>query len=312
MNNASVLILLASYNGESYIRQMIDSVLNQDYSNIQLILSDDGSTDGTEAILEQYATLYPDSVTHYRSGRRFGNAQKHFMHLLSTFHDAPYIMFCDQDDIWHPDKVRKTLALMTEVESDPAIPVMVHTDLQVVGQDLEVISPSFCTHSGLDGNRLALNQLLVQNVVTGCTMMVNRTLAELSCRLTDMDVLLMHDWWIAMVASAFGKTGFLNEATIDYRQHGKNAVGAKNVHSPSYLAARLRAHSMRQSLTKGADQAAAFLRTYADFLSPKQAELVSAYVATKDMGLIQRDLTFIKYDLLKSGILRKAGQLLGL
>lgn len=312
MNNNTVLILLASYNGEPYIRPMIDSVLNQDYPHIRLVLSDDGSSDATSEILEQYAKLHPDTVSHYRSGMRFGNAQKHFMHLLQTFHDAPYIMFCDQDDIWHPDKVSKTLALMRMTETDPAVPVMVHTDLQVVDQELQTIATSFCSHSGLDGNRLALNQLLVQNVVTGCTMMMNRTLAALSCRLTKTDSLLMHDWWIAMVASAFGKTAFLNEATIDYRQHGNNSVGAKNVNSLSYLSARLQARSMRKALTEGAEQASVFLDTYSDLISPEQRELICAFIATKDQHLIARNVTFLKYGLLKSGILRKAGQLLGL
>lgn len=312
MNHNTVLILLASYNGESYIRQMIDSVLKQDHPNIRLILSDDSSTDKTPEILEEYATRYPNTVTHYRSGMRFGNAQKHFMHLLNAFHDAPYIMFCDQDDIWHPDKVSKTLSLMGQTETDPAVPVMVHTDLRVVDQDLQTIATSFCTHSGLDGNRLALNQLLVQNVVTGCTMMMNRSLAELSCRVEKADSLLMHDWWIAIVASAFGKTAFLNEATIDYRQHGKNAVGAKNVRSLSYLAARLRANSMRKALNEGAEQASVFLDTYSDLFSAEQRELICAFIATKDQNLIARDLTFLKYNLLKSGLLRKAGQFLGI
>lgn len=312
MDKATVLILLASYNGGSYIRQMIDSVLNQDYPHIRLILSDDGSSDGTPEILEQYAKLYPDTVAHYRSGMHFGNAQKHFMHLLKTFHEAPYIMFCDQDDIWHSDKVSKTLALMRKTETDPSVPTMVHTDLRVVDQDLQMIAPSFCSHSGLDGNRLSLNELLVQNVVTGCTMMINRALAELSCRVEDADSLLMHDWWIAMVASAFGKAAFLNESTIDYRQHGKNAVGAKNVRSVSYLLSRLRANSMRQTLINGAEQASVFFDTYSDLLTQKQAALIRAFIATKDQSLIRRDLTFIKFKLLKSGILRKAGQLLGI
>ena len=312
MNNASVLILLAAYNGKPYIRQMVDSLLKQDHPNIQLVLSDDGSTDGTDAILEEYATLFPDTVTHYRSGMRFGNAQKHFLHLLNTFHDAPYIMFSDQDDVWHLDKVSKTLALMQETEIDPSTPVLVHTDLRVVDQNLQVISSSFCTHSGLIGNRLALNQLLVQNVVTGCTMMLNRSLAELACRPTQADAILMHDWWIALVASAFGKAAFLNEPTIDYRQHGKNAVGAKNVRSLPYLIARLRSNSMRSVLDKGSQQASVFLETYADLFSEKQQDLICAFISTKDQSLFKRDHTFLKYRLLKSGFLRKAGQLLGL
>ena len=225
-----VYILLAAYNGCAYIREQIDSLLLQDHTAIKIILSDDGSSDDTLKILNEYAQKYPEKILHYRSGVRFGCAQKHFMHLLGVFQDAPYLMFCDQDDVWHTDKVRKTLAKMQKLENGEMVPTMVHTDLRVVDGDLKEISPSFWKHSNLDGSRLALNQLLVQNVVTGCTMMINRPLAQLACRSVPQKV-LMHDWWLALLASACGRTGFLTEQTIDYRQHGNNSVGAKDVRS---------------------------------------------------------------------------------
>ena len=212
-----VCILLAAYNGAAYIRQQIDSILQQDYPNIQLVLSDDGSQDGTQEILAEYEAKYPDRVIWHQSGKRFGNAQTHFMHLLRTFHDAPYIMFSDQDDVWHPDKVSKTLEKMREIETVSTVPALVHTDLRVVDQDLNVKAQSFCEYSNINGNRLKLNQLLVQNVVTGCTVMVNRALAELSCAEISEDAIIMHDWWIALLAAACGTIGFLNETTIDYR-----------------------------------------------------------------------------------------------
>ena len=125
----------------------------------RLILSDDG--EDTAPILQEYADKYPDKITHYRSGRRFGSAQKHFMHLLEQFGgQADYIMFSDQDDVWHPDKVRLTLRLMEQAETDPALPVLVHTDLRVVDGQLHEMDPSFQHYSGLDGHRLALEQLL--------------------------------------------------------------------------------------------------------------------------------------------------------
>ena len=311
MEKSTVLVLLATYNGENYIRTMVDSVLAQDHPDIRVILSDDNSTDSSPSILEEYAARYPDRVTHYRSGLRFGCAQKHFMHLLANFHDAPYIMFCDQDDYWHPDKVRKTLETMKRVERERDVPALVHTDLRVVDRELREISPSFWAHSDLDGSRLALNQLLVQNVVTGCTMMINRALAELACRDIPEDAMLMHDWWLALLASVSGQTGFLKEATIDYRQHGNNSVGAKNVRSASYLWQRLRSKKMRQSLADGARQAQAFLDCYGDLMTGEQRELTAAFASTRDAGLLRRDRTYLKYNLLKHGAVRVTAQLLG-
>ena len=113
---STVLILLAAYNGQKYIGEMVDSIICQDYTDWHLILSDDSSSDSTFSILEDYANKYPEKITHYKSGKKFGNAQDHFMHLLSLHNDAPYIMFCDQDDVWHKDKISKTLAKMKEIE----------------------------------------------------------------------------------------------------------------------------------------------------------------------------------------------------
>ena len=177
---SQVTVLLATYNGSKYIRQMIDSVLTQDHRDLRIILSDDGSKDETPAILAEYAERFPDRVVHYRSGLCFGNAQGHFMHLLEKFHDAPYIMFCDQDDVWHPDKVIKTLRKMKEIEK-PGIAALVHADLRVVDGELGEMDSSFMHYSKLRGDRLQLNKLLVQNVVTGCTVLINKTLADLAC-----------------------------------------------------------------------------------------------------------------------------------
>lgn len=305
-------ILLAAYNGAPFLRQQIESVLCQTYPHFRLILSDDGSDDGTPELLERYAREYSDRITHYRSGQRFGSAQAHFMHLLSRFHDAPYTMFCDQDDVWHPDKIEKTLKKMQSLETDPTSPVLVHTDLRVVDGQLNQIAPSLWQLSNLDGSRGRLNHLLVQNVVTGCTVMLNRALAVLACESSGTDAMLMHDWWLALLASAFGTVGHLPEATIDYRQHGTNSVGAKDTRSLDYIRFRLRSVSMRRSLQSAADQANAFLTLYGSRLRQEQTELLRAFASTKDKHLLQRDWIYLRYQLIKFGTVRKCAQLLGL
>ena len=306
-----VLILLACYNGAAYIPQMVESLVAQDYANIQIVASDDHSTDGTWTLLETLAEKYPEKLICYRSQERCGSAQKHFMHLLAGFHDAPYVMFCDQDDVWHKDKVSKTLDLMGRIE-EAGKPCLVHTDLRVVDKELREISHSFCAHSGLDGNRLAVNHLLVQNVVTGCTMMLNRALAELACREADADAMMMHDWWIALLAACCGKVAFLPEATMDYRQHGDNAVGAKNVRSASFLWKRLHSHQMRRSIRDAIRQAEAFGETYGDLLTESQKELIHAFSQTAKVGFFRRNQLYIRYGLLKKGTVRVAAQFLGL
>ena len=304
---STVRILLATYNGEKYIGEMIESILAQSFGDWQLVLSDDQSKDGTLSILEDYARRYPDRITHYRSGLHFGNAQGHFLHLLGQFPDAPYIMFCDQDDIWHREKVSQTLKKMKEIEQ-PEIPAVVHTDLRVVDGQLQELAPSFLAYSGLSGHRLELKQLLVQNVVTGCTMMINRSLAELANAHLPEGKILMHDWWLAMIGAALGKTGFLDQATIDYRQHGGNTVGAKDTRSLSYIAKKIRNDGVRKAMEDTYAQAEVFLEAFGEMMTPEQRKTVADYAALRHRGPMARRAAFLKGGYYKYGLQRIAAQ----
>lgn len=306
---AEVTVLLATYNGAAYIRQQVDSILGQSFSDFRLILSDDGSTDNTPELLEQYAREYPDKIVHYRSGQRFGCAQDHFMHLLQQFRSTPYIMFCDQDDVWHPDKIAKTLQKMKQI-SKADLPAMVHTDLRVVDGALNQMDASFIHFSKLRGDRLALRQLLVQNVVTGCTMMVNQTLADLACNHMPKERILMHDWWLAMIASAMGCAGYLDEATIDYRQHGNNVVGAKNTRSVKYIAHKLSENKIRRAMEQTYAQARVFDDCFGKMLDEQTRSLVQAYAALAEKNGIARRISCVKYGFWKYSMQRKVAQLI--
>lgn len=302
-----ITVLLATYNGSKYVRQMIDSVLAQDYQDFHLVLSDDGSKDDTAAILEEYAQANPQKITHYRSGQRFGNAQNHFMHLLQQFHATPYVMFCDQDDFWHADKMGKTLQKMQEIEKD-GLPAMVHTDLQVVDGELKQMDPSFMHFSKLKGDRLALNRLLVQNVVTGCTMMLNKPLAELACSRMPEGKILMHDWYLALIAAAMGNAGYLPEPTIDYRQHGNNVVGAKNTRSFSYILKKIKNDGVKTAMAETYAQAQVFADCFGPVLDAQARATVEAYASLAKKNWFARRVAFIKYGFLKCGIQRIVAQ----
>lgn len=304
-----ITILLAAYNGAQYIDQMIQSIQAQTATNWRLILSDDNSEDGTPEILERYAQEDSGRIVHYRSGQRFGCAQRHFMHLLEKFHDSEYIMFCDQDDVWHADKIFKTMNKMKQIETSGK-PAMVHTDLRVVDNRLEMIDPSFMHFSKLRGDRLGLNHLLVQNVVTGCTMMINRPLAELAVVRIPRREILMHDWWLALIAAALGTTGYLNEATIDYRQHENNVVGAKNSRSVSYILNKLKSDGVRTAMQLTYQQARAFCETFADLLTERDRILVTAYASLENAEYFVRRRIFVQYSFYKIGISRIAAQMI--
>ena len=311
-----VTILCAAYRGNDYAPALIDSILAQDCGEWQLVLSDDGGF--TEELLAGYAERYPDRIILHRSGLRFGSAQKHFCYLMQQYRNEEYLMFCDQDDVWHPDKVRKTLAAMQEAEqaaraenrSENAPPVLVHTDLRVVDGELTPLDESFMHYSRLDGSRLKLNELLIQNVVTGCTLMINRPLAALALDGVGTEGMLMHDWWIALCASAFGRSVFLPEATIDYRQHGGNQVGAKSPLNPSYVKSRLSGNAIRKSLDDTSAQAAAFLAVYGDRLDAEQKEMVETYAKLPAMGKLARLRACSHYGFWKKDPARRAAQMI--
>src|SRR5690606_13737176 len=147
---------------------------------------------------------------------------------------ADYIMFCDQDDVWLPGKVTLTLAKMQELEAACGAEtfLLVHTDLRIVDENLNLVADSGHRYQQIDPDRgNTLGRLLVQNIATGCTIMVNRALRDLALPIPG--AALMHDHWLSLVSACFGKIAYLPEPTLLYRQHSGNKVGAQ-VWSPAY------------------------------------------------------------------------------
>lgn len=312
-----VTILLAAYKGNEWVGRQIESILAQDCDDWQLILSDDGEE--TAKTLEAYARRYPNKITHYRSGRRFGSAKAHFLHLLAQYQDSPYLMFADQDDVWHPDKVRLTLEAMQRAEEEERLredwnreqmPVLVHTDLRVVDGELEEISPSFMDFSRLNGYRTGFRELLVQNQVTGCTVMINRPLARLAAKAKDTEPYLMHDHFLALLAAAFGKCVFLEEATMDYCQHGDNCVGAKNVRSLGYIREKIRSGQVKQAFAGAAAQAGAFAQAYGAEMEEEDLTAALALAEAPEKNKFARLWIYIRRGLIKHDFRRAVGQLL--
>lgn len=302
-------ILMATYNGEKYLREQLDSLLRQTCQDWKLIIYDDCSTDGTLDILRQYENRYPEKITVRQNKVNSGSASHNFLNMLCSC-SATYVMTCDQDDVWLEDKVELTLQKMRSLEADnSAMPLLVHTDLQVVNQDLKQISPSLFELQHMFSYRNAFNQLLVQNIVTGCTMMLNRPLLDYLTQ-TPEDV-IMYDWWCALLASSMGKIGFLEQATVLYRQHGDNAVGAKDVISLTYSYNKIKNLAQSRILLRDTyKQASSFYQVYYDILNPQAKRLVEAYVRIPQMSKLERIIDATRYGFWKGGILRKLGQIL--
>ena len=302
-------ILLAVYNGAAYLSEQLDSIIKQTFTNWRLIILDDCSTDQTPEIVERYQQRYPNKIEYYVNETNSGNAKHTFFSLLAHS-KAEYVMTCDHDDVWLPAKVEWTMYKMKELESRYGVttPILVHTDLKIVDERLYEYSSSMFESQQMDYERTQLNYLLAQNIVTGCTMMVNRYLLDLCPKFPDNAI--MHDWWLALVASAFGKIGFVDRATILYRQHSGNQVGAKNVKDVKYLLHRLKSNGDNKQMVQDTyQQAAAFWYCYSHCLTPKQKRIVQAYATLPKYWKGKRIFLLFRYRLWKYGFIRKLGQI---
>ena len=215
-------ILMATYNGRRYVAKQIESILNQTYQDFRLIISDDCSTDSTLKILEEYEAK-DSRIEIYYHGENLGITEN-FEFLIGKVR-SEYFMFADQDDVWEPDKIEKSVKKLEEENLD-----MVYTDLSVVDSRLNVISPSYWALKGLDYRIKKYNNfesLYLNNFVTGCTMLVRSKWINSFLPLPKNSKYILHDYWIALIVSQNGTIGYIDEPTIKYRQHSSNNIGSR-------------------------------------------------------------------------------------
>lgn len=226
MRADNIAILMATYNGERFLNDQIDSFLAQSYPDWHLYIHDDGSTDDTQQILNGYAQAHPSKITILDYPPQ-GNTYLNFMSMLQKV-EAPYYMFSDQDDIWHSDKIEKTMLLMTEtLESHPDVPVVIHTDLRLVKSNGDVINESFWKAAGIYPEMIKKPEQRITNVVTGCTMLFNQLAKEAALKYTPNGKPLHDEWVTLRTCFEHGIVIPLHEQTIDYRQHDGNVLGAE-------------------------------------------------------------------------------------
>ncbi|MBU2099450.1 MAG: hypothetical protein KKD00_11860, partial [Gammaproteobacteria bacterium] len=211
-----------------------------------------------------------------------------------------YVALADQDDTWHLDKLQRCLAVMLQAEaSAPDTPVLVHSDLHVVDASGGEIAPSFIRYQGLDPTRTWFAAQLISNTVTGCTSLMNMALLKKALPVPAQAV--MHDWWLSLVASAFGCLVFVPAALVEYRQHGRNTLGAREhkAASPGWQTFRkifqIRQTAQAQQLFRQAAlQAKAFDSVYAAELAMADRRIISDVLLLPQLGLWRQRLLFRK------------------
>ncbi|MGV3079516.1 glycosyltransferase family 2 protein [Streptococcus sp. 32226D021BW] len=287
-----VNILMSTYNGQQFLAEQIRSIQDQTYTDWTLLVRDDGSSDKTRAVLQDFARQ--DSrirLIDVEEQRNLGVIKS--FHRLLRYEKADYYFFSDQDDVWLPDKLEVSLR---EAQSYPADqPIMVYMDLTVVNQDLQVMTESMIRSQSHHANT-ELVQELTENTVTGGVAMINHTLAELWSETEDI---LMHDWYLALLASALGKLVFIDKPGELYRQHADNVLGARTI--SKRFKKWIRPHILFKvywDLIKNSQKQASFLLDKP--LSPADRELVQAFVTIMDKPMLERYQTLKKYGLRKN------------
>ncbi|PKF61726.1 hypothetical protein CW745_10430 [Psychromonas sp. psych-6C06] len=219
-----ICILLATYNGESFLKEQLDSLINQTEKNWFCLIRDDGSQDKTLEIIKNYCVKDSRFFLLMDEEGPQGNAKDNFSLLMQAGlkTKANYFLFSDQDDVWMHSKIEILCSEFTKHNINR--PFLIHHDLEVVCQDLTILSPSFIDFSRLD-SCASFARLLGRNTVTGCATACNRKLIEIILPIPPDAI--MHDWWLGLTASYLGELYFLDKALIKYRQHNGNVLGAR-------------------------------------------------------------------------------------
>lgn len=214
----TVQILMSTYNGEKYLRAQLDSILEQDYPNMSILIRDDGSTDMTIEILKEYSNRY-DCLSFYQ-GENIGVIKSNFDLMKNANPTADYYALSDQDDYWMKHKISKAVYSLKKLDKNKPLlycgkTILTDKDLNELNVKIKYpeIRPNFYN-------------ALIENICTGCTAVFNKKLLDMVIN-NIPDFTVMHDWWLYLIASSFGQVYYDHESFIFYRQHGLNVVGAR-------------------------------------------------------------------------------------
>lgn len=223
-----IQVLMSTYNGDEYLKEQIDSILAQDCekkagTKLKLLIRDDGSKDGTQKILGEYAKKYPETIEWYQ-GQNVGVIKSFFDLVVKSDEKADYYAFSDQDDYWHKDKLSAGITnidkMSKEKDTKKNMPLLYCCSPMLVDENLKELNNEMTRKL----KKPAFENAVVENIVTGCTLVMNKTLRDMA-KAHQPEFTVMHDWWFYLLASCYGKVYYDMEQHISYRQHGSNTVG---------------------------------------------------------------------------------------
>ncbi|MCZ4224354.1 glycosyltransferase family 2 protein [Pedobacter rhodius] len=293
-------ILMATYNGGKYLIAQLESILAQTYQNWELVIRDDNSTDTTQKIITEYLSK-DKRLRQLKFGDLHGTACRNFSQLFdwACQENKQYILFADQDDIWLPDKIELSLK---EIKEDEKVygfttPLAKYSSFEFIDEEDNPIDRILKLPA-----ELTLRVLLNENYAWGCTMILNRAAVDLIKHIPPESV--NHDYYIALVVSAFGRISLINKDLVLYRQHQNNVSGnVENMGFSSRFDRYFRNTSvMIKPLTQNYALVKSFYEHYSDKLSPENKRLISGFLSSYQSGFFNLLKTLFKFGIFKIGL----------
>lgn len=316
-----ITVLMAVWQGIEFLEEQLESVLGQTVKVDRIVVSDDGSDDGTWELLERYRENYPEVFKLIRHTRQENTADlkgaaANFFNLMDSEEaggnedgESSYWFLSDQDDIWLPGKVELMLNRMNEIETEYGTvhPILLHSDMKVADAGGQVLAESFFAYQKINFDRVEVSEILVENPVTGGAVMMNAPLLELMK--SPPEFCVMHDWWMALAASCFGRIAVMEQPLSMYRQHGGNVMGAKQTGSVEELKRRLyRQAEVQDNYRNMFRQAECFLMQYGTAMSEENRSHIQGFLSLPLRSPIRRFYTIRRHSLYKSSLLQSLAQ----
>jgi glycosyltransferase involved in cell wall biosynthesis len=263
---------MATCNGIAYLPQQLASLQNQTLAPSQIVVCDDGSTDGTREWLQEQASK--GAIRFYENPKRLG-VVANFKKAVSLCPEDHDIALCDQDDIWLPDKLWQNQRMLRAAEIRKPGPALSFSDLMLVDASGTVYEPSFWNVLSIIPEKERLASLLFGNFITGCTLLLNPEMRQLFEAMPVTDAILMHDAWLGLIAFSFGHYAFSSQPLVQYRQHGQNVTAATNQRMALWTRVQQNRAQFRNNasyLNPEIRMAERFLQEYCHRLRPEHAQ----------------------------------------
>lgn len=283
-----IAILLCTYNGETYLKEQIDSILSQSYRNWYIFVSDDGSTDNTCNILDEYQKKIGCEKLKVIKGPQKGFAQNFMTLIRSVPKEYEFYAFCDQDDIWLEEKIAIAIGtLKADVIKTPKVycgrTTLVDENNNIIGE-----SPLFIKKPGL-------RNALVQSIAGGNTMVLTQEAFNIVSETPRQCDIVSHDWWVyILITAAGGRIYYDPKSTIHYRQHTQNLVGSNT----GWFARLVRLKGLMKGKLKGWSQRNIEALLLMDsYLTKDNRNILNSFIVGRNSGLLKRTRTLVKLKL---------------